>query len=178
MTTAWRLFYREGFRAVGIDQILAEAGVAKMTLYHHFASKEALIIAVLEERDLAFRESLTAHVEAAGRAPARRLLAVFDWLEGWFGSEDFKGCVFIRALSEYPDPDHPIHQAAWCHKLGIQTLLDQLGWAAGAKDPKALAVSLSMLIDGAIVAAHATQSTSPAGSARITAATLIKLAAA
>src|SRR3954470_22982183 len=89
MDTARRLFYRDGYRAVGIDTILAEAGVAKMTLYNHFASKEELIIAVLEQRDREFRESILATVNATGSNPEKRLLAVFDWLEGWFGSEDF-----------------------------------------------------------------------------------------
>src|SRR3954470_11176335 len=87
MDTARRLFYRDGLRAVGIDTILAEAGVAKMTLYNHFASKEELIIAILEKRDREFRASIAAKVDAAGPEPEARLLAVFDWLEGWFGSE-------------------------------------------------------------------------------------------
>lgn len=176
MATAWRLFYRDGLRVVGIDTILAEAGVAKMTLYNHFASKEELIIAILEKRDLEFRASLMARVEAAGTDPTRRLLAVFDWLEDWFASENFKGCVFIRAVSEYPDPSHPIHQTAWRHKIAVKAALTDLCTAAGARDPAALGESLSLLIDGAIVTAHATQSTSPARSARATAAALLRLA--
>lgn len=176
MATAWRLFYRDGYRAVGIDTILAEAGVAKMTLYNHFASKEELIIAVLEKRDCELRASILAQVEATPASSAEKLLAVFDWLEGWFGTEDFKGCAFIRALSEYPDPTHPIHQTAWRHKLAVKTALTDLCAAAGAKDPAALAETLSLLIDGAIVTAHATQSTAPARSARATAAALLQLA--
>jgi AcrR family transcriptional regulator len=176
MATAWRLFYRDGLRVVGIDTILAEAGVAKMTLYNHFASKEELIIAILEKRDLEFRASLMARVEAAGTDPTQRLLAVFDWLEDWFASENFKGCVFIRAVSEYPDPSHPIHQTAWCHKIAVKAALTDLCTAADARDPEALAETLSLLIDGAIVTAHATQSTAPARSARAAAASLLPLA--
>ena len=176
MATAWRLFYRDGYRAVGIDTILAEAGVAKMTLYNHFASKEELIIAVLEKRDCELRASIIDRVDATPDSPTEKLLAVFDWLEGWFGTEDFKGCAFIRALSEYPDPSHPIHQAAWRHKEAVLSALTGLCAAAGARDPAALAETLSMLIDGAIVTAHATQSTAPARSARATAAALLKLA--
>lgn len=178
MATAWRLFYRDGLRAVGIDTILAEAGVAKMTLYNHFASKEELIIAILEKRDREFRESLATKVAAAGPDPEARLLAVFDWHEAWFGSEDFRGCVFIRALSEYPEPTHPIHKTAWRHKEAVLSTLTELCAAAGAKDPAALANTLSLLIDGAIVAAHATQTTAPAHAARATAASLLKLATA
>ncbi len=178
MATAWRLFYRDGLRVVGIDTILAEAGVAKMTLYNHFASKEELIIAILEKRDCEFRESIVAKVGTAGSDPVERLLSVFDWLESWFGTENFKGCVFIRALSEYPEPTHPIHKTAWRHKEAIQATLADLCAAVGAKDPTALANTLSLLIDGAIVAAHATQTTTPARSARATAASLLKLATA
>jgi AcrR family transcriptional regulator len=177
MATAWRLFYRDGLRAVGIDTILAEAGVAKMTLYNHFASKEELIIAILEKRDVEFRASLMAHVEAAGPDPEKRLTAVFDWLEGWFGSESFKGCVFIRAVSEYPDPSHPIHQTAWRHKVAVKAALTDLCAAAGAKEPATLAEALGLLIDGAIVTAHATRSTAPARSAAVAASALLRLAA-
>jgi AcrR family transcriptional regulator len=178
METAGRLFYRDGYRAVGIDTVLAEAGVAKMTLYNHFASKEDLIVAVLEKRDRDLRAAIAATVEAAGRSPTRRLLAVFEWLEAWFGSDDFKGCAFIRALSEYPEPDHAIHKTAWRHKQAVIKMLTELCADAGARNPAALADTLSLLIDGAIIAAHATESTAPAVSARATAATLLKLAAA
>jgi AcrR family transcriptional regulator len=178
MATAWRLFYRDGYRVVGIDTILAEAGVAKMTLYNHFASKEDLIIALLEKRDRELRDAVVAAVEAAGRSPARRLLTVFDWLADWFATEDFKGCAFIRALSEYPEPDHPIHQTAWRHKVAMQKIFTRLCTEAGARDPAALAETLSLLIDGAIVAAHATRSIAPAQSARATAAALLKHATA
>jgi len=178
MATAWRLFYRDGYRVVGIDTILAEAGVAKMTLYNHFASKEDLIVAVLEKRDRELRASMVATVEAAGRSPSKRLFAVFEWLEAWFNSDDFKGCAFIRALSEYPEPDHPIHQVAWCHKLAVIGMLTELAKANGAKDPAAFAQSLSMLIDGAIVSAHGTGTSASCASARATAASLLKLATA
>lgn len=178
MATAERLFYRDGFRIVGIDPLLAEAGVAKMTLYNHFASKEELIIAVLEKRDRWILEALAKAIEAAGRSPARQLLSVFDWHEAWFGSKDFKGCAFLRALSEYPEPDHAIHQTAWRHKLAVNAVLTRLCTAAGAKNPQALADTFSMLLDGAIIAAHAAQSTTPAVSARATAALLLKHATA
>ena len=178
MATAWRLFYRDGYRVVGIDTILAEAGVAKMTLYHHFPSKEDLIVAVLEKRSAEVLKMFTDAVEAAGRSPTRRLLSVFDALRAWFASNDFKGCAFIRALSEYPEPDHPIHQTAWRHKRAMHALLAELATAAEAKDPTALADALALLIDGAIVRAHATGTTTSADSARSAAAALLKLATA
>jgi AcrR family transcriptional regulator len=178
MATAQRLFYRDGYRIVGIDTLLAEAGVAKMTLYNHFSSKEELIVAVIEKLDTDVRAALMASVEAAGRSPARRLQAVFDWLAAWYDSADFKGCAFIRALSEYPDPTHPIHQAAWRHKQAVNELLRQITTDAGAQRPAELANTLSLLIDGATLAAHATGSSAPAATARAAAASLLKQATA
>lgn len=178
MAVAQRLFYRDGYRIVGIDTLLAEAGVAKMTLYNHFASKEELIVAVIEKHDADVRAALAAAIEAAGRSPTRRLLAVFDWLGVWFDSAGFKGCGFIRALSEYPDPAHPVHRAAWRHKEAFNTMLRQLATEAGAAHPAELANALSLLADGAILAAHATGSSASADTARATAATLLKQATA
>lgn len=176
--TAWRLFYQEGYRAVGIDTLLAAAGVAKMTLYNHFASKEELIIAVLERRSSALLASVDESIVKAGRSPAKQLTAVFDGLKSWFATDEFKGCAFIRALSEYPDPAHPIHQTAWRHKRAMNARLKAIAKSADAKDAAALADTISLLIDGAIVSAHATDSVAPAESARLAALSLLKLATA
>ena len=176
MATAWRLFYRDGYRPVGIDTLLAEAELAKMTLYNHFASKDDLIVAVIRKRSEEVLAGLADAVARAGRSPERRLLAVFDWLKVLFGSADFNGCAFIRALSEFPEPTHRVHQAAWSHKQSVRKMLLRLAAEAGAKDPPALADSLRLLIDGALVAAHATGSAKPARVARAAAANLLKQA--
>ena len=178
MATAQRLFYRDGYRIVGIDTLLAEARVAKMTLYNHFPSKDDLIVAVIEKLDAEVRAALTRAVDAAGNSPTRRLLAVFDWLAIWFKSDDFKGCGFIRALSEFPEPEHPVHQAAWRHKQAVNAMLRQLVTEAGAKHPAEFANVLSLLIDGAILSAHATGSAASAATAKTTAAILLKQASA
>lgn len=86
------------------------------------------------------------------------------------------GCAFIRALSEYPNPRHPIHHAAWTHKQAVRKMLASLAEEAGARDPAALADALRLLIDGALVAAHATGSAKPAVVARQAAANLLKAA--
>ena len=176
LETAWRLFYRDGYRTVGIDTLLAKANVAKMTLYNHFSSKDELIVAVIKKRGEEILAELAAAVEAAGKSPKRRLLAVFDWLEVLFGSRDFSGCAFIRAISEYPDTNHPVHRAAWAHKRAVREMLVRLAEEAGAKNPAALADNFRLLIDGALVAAHATGETIPAKTARIAAAELLKSA--
>jgi AcrR family transcriptional regulator len=176
MATAQQLFYRDGYRVVGIDRLLGEAGVAKMTLYHHFPSKDDLIVAVVEQQDATVRAGLEGAIVAAGSSPVRRLLAVFDWLAAWFKTDDFRGCGFIRAMSEYPDPDHPVHRAAWRHKQAVNARLRELATEAGARHPAELADALSLLIDGAILAAHATGSATSAATAKATAASLLKQA--
>ena len=176
MATAWRLFYRDGYRAVGIDTLLAEAELAKMTLYNHFPSKNELIVAVIRQRSAEVLAGLKEAVEVAGDSPKQRLLAVFDWLEFLFERDDFNGCAFIRALSEFPEPSHWVHAAAWKHKQAVRKMLERLAAKAGAKDPAGLADELRLLIDGALVAAHATGSAKPARIARAAAANLLKQA--
>ncbi len=114
--TALRLFYRDGFHATGIDKILAESGVAKMTLYKHFKSKDELILAAVRRRDEQIRNWLMRAAERRARAPRDRLLALFDALEEWFRSDDFSGCMFINASAEFGRCDDPIHAAAAEHK--------------------------------------------------------------
>jgi hypothetical protein len=106
----------------GMALIRAEAGGAKMTRDNPFASKEALIVALREKRDQEPGASTIATVEAAGKSRTKRLLAVFDGLEAWFGSPDCNGCVFIRALSEYPGAANAIHRPAWNHTVAVKAM--------------------------------------------------------
>lgn len=157
--TALRLFYTHGFHATGIDKILAESGVAKMTLYKHFRSKDDLVLAALQRRDEQFRTWLMNAMEQAAPDPRGRLLALFDALDDWFNERaipviGFHGCAFIKAASEYDAPDHPVHLACAEHKRLIVDYLSELAGAAGAGDPKALAEQLALLKEGAIVTAQ------------------------
>lgn len=174
MAAAWRLFYRDGFQRVGIDALLAEAGVAKMTLYHHFASKDELIVALLEEQGARILASLDGAIAAAGPKPGHRFGAVFDWHARWFAQSDFRGCAFLRALAEFPDPGHPVNRAAWRFKQAIRQRLLDLARENGAAKPAALADALSLITDGAIVAAHATGSAAPAHTAKVAAKCLLE----
>jgi AcrR family transcriptional regulator len=176
LATAWRLFYRDGYQRVGIDTILAEAQVAKMTLYNHFKSKDELIVTLLDERNALIIASLDRTIAEAGAKPAARLLAVFDWLSEWFASEDFRGCAFIRALAEFPDPEHSVHQAAWRFKTAFKERLVDLARENGVRRPAVVADSLSMVIDGAIVAAHGGNRTTAVATAKTTARALIESA--
>jgi AcrR family transcriptional regulator len=176
LETAWQLFYRNGYHATGIDRILAEAGVAKMTLYKHFRSKEELILAVLNKRNDQFRESFSRFLRAKKRAPDRQLLAVFDWLITWVSSKEFRGCFLQKAMAEYQDLHDPIHQAALAHKTAFHAEIGQLVAEAGMANPKVLAQQLALLVEGAIVSSHATGSPMPAVQAREAAWSLIKSA--
>ena len=176
LATAWGLFYRDGYQRVGIDTLLAEAGVAKMTLYNHFKSKDELIVTLLDERNALIVASLDRAITGAGSRPAARFLAVFDWLSEWFADEEFRGCAFIRALSEFPDPEHPVHQAAWRFKTEFKRRLIDLVRENGARKPAAVADSLSLVIDGAIVTAHGGDRSSAAATAKATARILLEAA--
>ena len=151
LNTAIALFYREGYHATGIDRILAESGVAKMTLYKHFKSKDELIMAALEERHARtlqrFGETLP--------PPSRELiLALFDRLQVFLREDDFSGCAFIHAAAEFHDRDHPIHRQAAEHKGFIEAFMcDQLQ-RLGAADPGKLARQLQYLMEGVLVMAH------------------------
>jgi AcrR family transcriptional regulator len=174
LETAWRLFYRDGYHATGIDRILADAGVAKMTLYKHFRSKEELILVALEKRSDQFRESFSRFLRAKKRAPERQLLAVFDWLIGWVSSKEFRGCFFQKAMAEYQDVHDPIHQAALAHKVAFHGEIRRLVMETDLANSKALADHFTLLVEGAIVYSHATGSPMPAVQAREAAWSLIK----
>lgn len=157
--TALRLFYTHGFNATGIDKILSESGVAKMTLYKHFRSKEELILAALQRRDETFRNWLMAEMEKTSADPRARLLAMFDALKDWFEGRAFpglgySGCAFINAAGEFGDLDHPAHRVATEHKRRIVEYLSKICAQTGARDPDDLAEQLSLLKEGAIVAAQ------------------------
>jgi AcrR family transcriptional regulator len=157
--TAVKLFGRDGFHATGIDKILQEAGVARMTLYKHFRSKDELILAALRRRDEQFRIWFKSAIEKTGGTPAERLLASFDALEEWFAGKafagvPFTGCSFINATAEFSEKNHPVHQLAAEHKRLILEYLRLLASSAGAREPDSLAWAISLLHEGAIVTAQ------------------------
>ena len=152
--TALEIFNRDGFHATGVDKIIGEASVARMTLYKHFKSKDELILAVLRRRDEQFRNDFMRAVERLGKTPRDRLLAIYDVLGDWFAERDFSGCMFINASAEFAPPDNPIHRAAGEHKTLMLRYITELAEAAGAPTPDELAASLMLLAEGAIVMAY------------------------
>ena len=154
--TAYELFSRHGIRAVGVDTISARSGVAKMTLYKHYPSKEELALAFLRRREeLWTRSWLQKEVERRARTPAERLLAVFDVFEKWFRRRDFEGCSFIKVLLEHDDRGHPVRKAAEAHIETIRAFLRRLAADAGVRDADAFARQWQMVMMGSIVAAYA-----------------------
>ncbi|MFQ5984519.1 MAG: TetR/AcrR family transcriptional regulator [Alphaproteobacteria bacterium] len=164
--TALKLFYREGFHATGIEKILAESGVAKMTLYKHFKSKDELILAAVRRRDEQIRNWLMRTVERRSPSPRERLLAMFDVLEEWFSGPEFAGCMFINASAEFGKDDDPIHAASAEHKRLVFAYVRELATAAGAKNPEELAEQLILIMEGAMSLAHVTGQASVARQAR------------
>ena len=147
LETAAKLFARDGYRAVGVDRIVAESGVAKMTLYRHFPSKDDLIAAYLHERaDWRFRwlERIT-----EGADPRTALETIMDEVGELATSPEFQGCAFLASAAEFPELDHPGHFLAQHHKTRIIEFLESLAAAAGVPDPRGLAEDLLLVMDGA-----------------------------
>jgi AcrR family transcriptional regulator len=154
LDTAYDLFSRHGTRAVGVDRIIAECGIAKMTLYRNFPSKDNLILAFLDRRDeLWTRAWLQAEAQRRGATPAERLLAIFDTFEGWFAREDFEGCSFINVMLEIVEPDSPVRQATVAHLESIRAFVRSLAEDAGIEDSDSFARQWHILMKGSIVSA-------------------------
>ncbi len=157
VNTALQLFYDEGFHATGIDRILAQAGVAKMTLYKYFKSKDELILATLRRRDERFRNWFVHQVEGRAQTANARLLALFDVYDDWLHSDDSShGCLFINATAEFAAEDNLIHVAAAETKRLVLSYVMDLATAAGAQAPQTLATQLVLLLEGATVMAQVT----------------------
>lgn len=173
LETADRLFYADGIRAVGIDRVIAEAGVAKATLYAHFPSKDDLILAVLQHREaavVAFFTEATARHRKRGKDPLR---AFFAALKEWFSSPGFRGCAFQNAVVELADPDHPGTAFVRGHKGRFHETLAGLVREAVGPAGEAVTPAVAVLVEGAIVTALIDRSPAAADVARDAAARLL-----
>ena len=164
LDSACGLFYREGLHAVGIDRVLADAGAAKASLYDHFSSKDDLVAAYLEHRGAEWRARASEAVAGPdGRAGLRRL---FEMLEGWVASPEFRGCPFMNAASELPDPDHPAREATRRHREWLHGLVRGLVEAAGVRDVDRISRTIVVLHDGAVSSALLDGDSRAVGAAR------------
>jgi AcrR family transcriptional regulator len=155
--TAYELFGRNGFHAVGLDQIIAAVGVTKTTFYNHFESKDDLILAVIAHRHAVETHEWTGLIrEIGGLSPRRQLDAIFPALRRWLDTPDFRGCIFITAGAEFPAATDPVHCAAAAHLTETRDFFRDLADAAGADAPDDLADQLLLLVEGCLVVRHLT----------------------
>jgi AcrR family transcriptional regulator len=154
LNAAYELFSRRGIRAVGTDEVIDRAGVAKATLYRHFAKKNDLVLAVLERREEIWTHGLIeAQSERRGTTPEEQLLAIFDVLHDWFQLRDgYEGCSFINVLLEL-GADHPAGQASIGHIDHVRDIVRRRALAAGLTEVEEFASSWHILMKGAIVLA-------------------------
>lgn len=153
LDTAYRLFSARGIRAVGTNEIIERAGVAKATLYSHFPSKNDLVLAFLEQREERWTHAfVVAEARRRGTTPAEQLLAIFDVFDEWFERKDFEGCSFVNVLIEM-GADHPAGAASVRHLETIRGFLRTMAEEAGIEDPAEFALAWHVLMKGAIVQA-------------------------
>ena len=154
---AVRRFYRDGFRNVGIDQVLADVDISKTAFYKHFESKEDLMLAALERQNVwlqdTFRGMIRGHEEAS---PIVQLRSLFDVVGQILDDDSFQGCIFVNVAMEFPLQHEPAHVAAAQHKQAIEGIVCELAERAGAADPTALAKELCMILEGVYVTRQVT----------------------
>jgi AcrR family transcriptional regulator len=163
LDTASEMFYRDGVRAVGIDAIIARSGVAKMSLYRNFPSKDALVTAWLEDRNAFFWRRWDQAETSRARDPHGQLEAVLDMVAATASHPRWRGCPFLNTGTEFREPDHPARGVILAHKCAVRERLHRLATAAGAREPDLLAQQLQLLIDGAYAIG---QSLGPGGPAK------------
>lgn len=151
LETASGLFYREGVRAVGVDVVVAAAGVAKTSLYRHFRTKDDLIAAFLTREDEDFWRTWEAVAEQHRDDPSGELKAHMDWIGERVGRPNYRGCPQLNVAAEFPQAEHPARLVATAHKLELRRRLLAIAHGLGVARPEALAGQLAVLINGAFV---------------------------
>ena len=167
LQVALELFAHKGFHAVGLDVIIDKAGVSKQTFYNHFESKDALVLATLERRrEMETKLFARLFDDLAGSDPRDRLYAHIDVIAAWFRQPEWRGCICIRAASEFPSPTEPAHQfaAAWFEETRQQQ--EYLATLAGAANPFKLSIQIMTIVEGVINVRHITGSESGVAAAR------------
>ena len=162
LNVASELFYHQGVRAVGIDTIIAAAGVAKMSLYRAFPSKDDLVAAYLERRNLEFWERWDRTVAAHPDDPRAQLEALLDAITRRTVSEAYRGCPFLNTATEFPGSALPADAVIRAHKHRVNERLRAMAERAGVRDPQTLADQLQLVIDGAYTAGQALGADGPA----------------
>ena len=153
LEVASRLFYEKGVRNVGIDEIIKESGVARMTLYNNFGSKDQLVKEYLNLTSERFLAEYREKIERAAKSPSDRLVAAFSILDEWFSSKDFRGCWITNATVEMPKHDGPVREARESYHAALRVLFLDLAREAEVSDPDELVEQLLVIQRGAIISA-------------------------
>jgi len=151
LDTAADLFYREGVRAVGVDLIVERSGVAKTSLYRHFATKDDLVVAFLDREDISYWTRWDEIAARTKNEPGTELEAHLRWIAHDIAGPKYRGCPFLNVATEFPAADHPARAVAAKHKAELRRRLAALTAQMGARKPGALADQIALLIDGAYV---------------------------
>ena len=146
------LFQTRGINSTGVDTIVAVAGTTKMTLYKYFKSKEDLILEVLQKGHQDFQTWLNDNLNRSSKQPAEKIQKLFDFIEQWVTSPDFRGMAFIKASAEFPNEESAIHKLSADHAKEFRSYIAGLATEAGIADADGLALQLSLLIEGAMQA--------------------------
>ncbi|MDP2246585.1 MAG: TetR/AcrR family transcriptional regulator [Nitrosomonadales bacterium] len=146
------LFQTRGINSTGVDTIVAVAGTTKMTLYKHFTSKELLILEVLKKGHLDFQAWLTDQLSKYSKKPTEKLQKLFDFIEEWVSSPNYRGMAFLKASAEFPEESNSIHKLSAEQSEEFRAYLSDLAKDAGVKDYDGLSLQLSLLIEGAMQA--------------------------
>ncbi|MDN7486309.1 TetR family transcriptional regulator [Burkholderia sp. AU31652] len=161
LQTASELFYREGTRAVGVDLIVAQAGVAKTSLYRYFTTKDDLIEAFLLREDADFWAHWDAVAAQYRRTPREELDAQLQWIGERIARPGYRGCPQINIAAEYADGNHPARKVAVAHKQELRRRLAELADAMGVDEPETFALRLATVIDGALSSGQALHAHGP-----------------
>ncbi|MEV0292111.1 TetR/AcrR family transcriptional regulator [Nocardia sp. NPDC050710] len=152
VAAAVRLFYADGIQAIGVDRLIAEAGVTKATFYRHFPSKDDLVLAYLEHEDLVLHKVFGA--STADRSPDAAIEHFFTGMVAHSCGPGFRGCPFINAAAEYPDPAHPVRQFVTTHRTWFRTALHTVLTTLDHPSPTTAARQLVFLRDGILIGSY------------------------
>ncbi len=151
LDVASALFYQRGIRAVGVDTVVSEAGIAKMTLYNHFDSKDALIVAYLDQTSKKNMTDLQSELEkSVGKTPVERILLILDLYEARIHSPEFRGCPFMNGIAEIADKEHPARKIIDAYFQELRSILQELLEEAHMREPKELAYVLCVILSGCL----------------------------
>lgn len=165
LKTAEHLIYQNGIHAMGMDLLVKTSGVARKSIYRHFANKEDVASAALTERDERWMQWFRTESDK-GETPQDRILNMFTVLKSWFESEGFRGCAFINTAGEVGDPEDPVRQIAKMHKQKLLDYALELSGQLGVEHPAVLARQLLILLEGAITMSYVMGDWSAADNAR------------